>query len=103
MTARRIEYSLLASGLALLIIYGAARVESISASRDALRKFAALSSASANWKLNPRQDSSSPGVDFRLWDEKRVQAFNESLTRDFDAPLAVLQIPKIHLEVPVLD
>jgi sortase A len=44
-----------------------------------------------------------PGVDFNLWSEKRIAAFNESLTRHFSPPGAVLHISKIHLEVPVFE
>jgi sortase A len=43
------------------------------------------------------------GVDFSLWDERRIQAYNESLRKDFGVTLAVLKIPKIRLEAPVLD
>jgi sortase A len=38
-----------------------------------------------------------------LWDEERIRAYNTSLTKDLDTPVAVLRIPKISLEVPVFD
>jgi sortase A len=44
--------------------------------------------------------SGSP-VDFSLWSVKRVAAYTESIAKKVDRPLAVLRIPKIHLEVPV--
>ena len=47
--------------------------------------------------------SPSLGVGFSLWDEERVHAYSTSLTKGRDTPLAVLRIPKINLEVPVLD
>lgn len=42
-------------------------------------------------------------VDKSQWSEKRIRAYHESLNHAFDAPLAVLSIPKIHLEVPVFE
>jgi sortase A len=42
-------------------------------------------------------------VDFSLWSSKRVDAFKNSLTLNTKAPLAVIRVPKIHLEVPVFD
>ena len=41
-------------------------------------------------------------VDTTLWAEDRVEEFEESLEHEFDAPLAILRIPKIDLEVAVL-
>jgi sortase A len=102
--ARRIEHALLAAGLMLLAIYSTVRIESIISSRAALRKFAArVSSASADSLPTNGKNNSVPGIDFSLWDERRVQAYNESLRKDFGATLAVLKIPKIQLEAPVLD
>ena len=42
-------------------------------------------------------------MDTSLWSDKRIRAYNESLGHAFGTPLAVLSIPKIHLEVPVFD
>ena len=42
-------------------------------------------------------------MDTSLWSDKRIRAYNESLSHAFGAPLAVLSIPKIHLEVPVFE
>jgi len=42
-------------------------------------------------------------VDFRLWDNRRVAAYETSLTQEKDKPLAILRIPRISLEVPVFD
>ncbi len=42
-------------------------------------------------------------IDKSLWSEKRIRAYNDSLNHAFGAPLAVLSIPKIHLEVPVFE
>lgn len=104
-----IERALLASGFALLAVYGTARIESIFASRAALDKFAAINSSAATASRNDAKDMNSSQVmdssevDFRLWDAHRVQAYKESLRKQLGAPLAVLHIPKIHLEVPLLN
>jgi sortase A len=42
-------------------------------------------------------------LDFNLWSEKRIAAYEQSLAEHLDPPLAVLRISKVHLEVPVLD
>lgn len=41
--------------------------------------------------------------DLTLWSKVRVDAWRETLTQKAPAPLAVLRIPRLHLEVPVLD
>jgi sortase A len=41
--------------------------------------------------------------DFRLWSTKRVEAYKASLLSNLPSPLAVLKIPAISLEVPVLE
>jgi sortase A len=41
--------------------------------------------------------------DRSLWSPERVRAFEETLSRDDGIPLAVLRVPKIGLEVPVLE
>ena len=62
------ECLLLASGLALLAVYGAARIESILGSRAACEKFAALNSYAAtasrndgDW-IHPSQESDHAGT-----------------------------------------
>src|SRR5262249_28485530 len=53
---------------------------------------------------SPSLDPSSGSmVDFRLWSAKRIDAYRDSLTKKTDAPLAVLRVPKIRLEVPVFN
>lgn len=41
-------------------------------------------------------------VNTNLWAAERIEEYEESLEHEFDAPLAVLRIPKIDLEVAVL-
>jgi sortase A len=110
-----IERILLISGLSLLAVYGAARMESFFASRAALKEFAEL-----QVPLDPNHGSSerpaersadsgssdvltSPEVDFTLWGEGRISAYKQSSHRDSQGLLAVLSIPRIGLQAPVLD
>jgi sortase A len=51
-----------------------------------------------------RADSSLPAPpDFVDWSRKRVEEFWESLTTEYPPALAILRIPKIQLEVPILE
>jgi sortase A len=115
-----IERALLASGLALLAVYSAARFESLLISRAALKEFAARKASAAPARQNAREETTSrqqtisreidsrheaepPDVDFSLGGQHRVVAYKRSLPPRLDASLGVLSIPKIHLEVPLLD
>ena len=63
--------------------------------------------------VTPRIGSSSPatvppdapsgGVDQRLWGSTRIRAYARALTLPAPPPLAVLRIPRLGLEVPVLE
>src|SRR5215831_19165590 len=58
-------------------------------------------------KLKPRPVAAPEGlkssrpVDYSLWNPKRIQAYEVSLSEHFDDPLALLKVDRIHLEVPV--
>jgi sortase A len=41
--------------------------------------------------------------DFHLWSEKRIKAYQASLLANVPPPLGILEISKLHLEVPVLE
>jgi sortase A len=106
---------LFTAGLVLVSFFGAARIESFFASRAALEKFAALETPSDVTDPGPEEDAhpggelapsgpmNLPGVDFRLWNERRVNAYKRNIGKRSGGPLAVLSIPKIGLEVPLFD
>src|SRR3954470_14810454 len=52
---------------------------------------------------HPGLSSIASSIDFQLWSEKRIAAYNETLSHHFDSPVALLEIEKIHLEVPVFN
>jgi sortase A len=100
---RRLEKLLLAAGLVLLAVYAAVRIHSEVSSRLAVQKFeAARQEARQNAEVKVKSETGK-AVDLSLWSELRVKEYLSSLTSSTDAPLAVLRIPKLHLEVPVFD
>jgi sortase A len=98
-----VERLLLATGLVLLAGYSLARLDSWLSSRDALRTF--------DERLATRSGSRAPTasvggveqVDFRLWSEKRIHEYRDSLVTDTRAPWGVLAIGKVHIRVPIFD
>jgi sortase A len=104
MMIQRTERILLVIGLALLATWGALRFHSSVASRAAIAQFHDEEAATAENTAAPAVDPSSGSmVDFRLWSVKRIAAYKDSLAKKTDAPLGVLRIPKISLEVPVFN
>jgi sortase A len=109
-----IERALLVSGLAMVLFYGAARLESWLGSRAALQEFGTAEESGAGNDRDAESPASNdthelsgalelPGVDFRFWGKQRVQAYAQSAGKRLGTPLAVLTIPKIHLEAPLFD
>jgi sortase A len=99
-----LERILFLLGLVLLAVWGAAWADRMISSRAALLKFQSNESKTTQSSVTQVYDRASGSVvDLSLWSPKRVQAFKDSLAQDPDTPIAVLSIPKIHLEVPVFD
>jgi len=100
--SRKLERLLLILGLLMLGIYVGARIHGIVLSRAELQHFEGQRSA-------VREEAAGGGglvvkpPDFSLWSQKRVKDYEESLAAHFSTATAVLRIPKIHLEVPVLE
>ena len=86
-------------GLACLAIWGAANLAGIGGARQDLERFEALRASGSQREHALAQ---SPSPDLSLWDIKRVNAWRDALTKPAPAPLAILRIPKINLEVTVL-
>ena len=87
-------------GLGLLAVYAGIRLDGALQSRARLRSFEQEVrrpvAASRSLPDRPAQ------VDFALWSSQRIQQYHASLARSVEPPLAVLKIPRISLEVPVL-
>jgi sortase A len=89
------ERMLLAFGVALLLVYAAARLYTAAYSRLELRRYYTHSGKSG--------EANSGQPDFRLWSKQRVAAYDASLNSRLPLPLAILKIPSINLEVPLLE
>jgi sortase A len=97
---RLLEWALLAVGSVLLVVYAAARIHGEAGRRAGLRQFASLEKGVHRASLTLPSPSA---VDDRLWSAKRIVSFRESLRQSQAPPIAVLRIPRIGLEVPVLE
>jgi sortase A len=101
---RRLERFFLVAGAILLAIYGSALLHQSISSRFALWQFKKDQTAAKGKNLSaPTGPKGEGGVDFSLWAEKRIHAYQDSLISKTDAPLAVLQINKLRIEVPVFE
>jgi sortase A len=102
--AQKAERILLAIGLTLLAIWGGARFYRTIVSHAAVERFQAENAAEVTSNLSLTHDPSATSrIDFHLWSAKRIEAYEASLSKKTDMPLAVLRIPKISLEVPVFN
>jgi sortase A len=103
-TVRRwIERTLLACGLVLLIIVGVLQLEGSLSSRAALRSFAKLEACSSS-PIQPVEEGSGilpEDVGMGSGISEKAHADKDSMKAG--VPIAILQIPKIQLEVPVMD
>jgi sortase A len=81
-----------ALGLACLLSWGTSQIEVATAARADLARFAALQA----------DQGDVPEPDRALWSGARVAAWRTALSEPSPAPLAVLRIPKIRLEVAIL-
>jgi len=98
---RAVTWSLVVAGSALLAFYLVAETHSEVMSQMGLSQFFALRQAD----LAERDALVGPkyAVNYDLWSPKRIAAYQESFSHHFASPLAVLEIPKIGLEVPVFE
>ncbi len=97
---QQLERLLLVAGLLMLGMYAIARIQGEVLSRAEVQRFMALQARSQEGA--PRLEMGTDSPDFSLWSQKRIKQYQESLAAAFSPAVAVLRIPKIHLEVPVL-
>ncbi|MGE5346267.1 MAG: class D sortase [Acidithiobacillales bacterium] len=101
---RVLEGALIAVGVALLAFWGFMRLHRAVGERADLSRFAeAREAARGAPAAETPVVETRPAVDTSLWAPERVRAYEESLRKKFGAPLGILSIPKIRLEVPVLE
>lgn len=101
---RFIERCLLTLGFILLGFYVLARIDGVIALHAALSNFAEEQrlAGTGSGDANRLPSGDSLHTDYSLWSEQRIKAYKNSLSRRTH-PLAVLKIPKLRLEAPVLE
>ena len=80
-------------GLVCAVTWSALYIEGVTGARHELDRFAVLQAAASQQTATP---------DLSLWDPERISAWQGALNAPGPQPIAVLRIPKIDLEVPVL-
>ena len=88
-----VERTAWAFGIVCLVTCGALYIDGAAGARHELERFALLQAAALQQP---------PAPDLSLWDPERITAWRRALSEPAPPPLAVLRIPKIRLEVPVL-
>lgn len=102
---KHLQRFLLLAGILLLAFYGAAKLHEVILSQSAMRSFEATREANLNEgseESSATQPIASP-PDFVSWSEQRVKDYEKSLDAHLAPPLAVIRIPRIHVEAPVLE
>jgi sortase A len=94
-------------GLLLIAVFAIARMHGAVASRAELARFDGARAAHQQAR-QPASGARAPlpvptGVDFSLWSESRVRAYQENQEEHAPLAIAVLEIPRLGLVVPVLD
>jgi sortase A len=102
---RKTERLLIGLGTALCVVFLLLRLYNAAGSRLGRMSFEAAHPARLGSKGVPAAKPSlvPASVDFSLWSEKRIRGYQEVLARQFELPVALLRIPRIHLEVPVFN
>jgi len=96
------ERLLLLGGLLLVAVYAAVRFYSAVYSHATLQDFWLNQTATTYQHVRPMQPN--PGIpDFRLWSPKRIEAYQTGARTSAPAPLGVLKISSVEIEVPVLE
>jgi sortase A len=90
MTAEAIAWL---TAIVCLLAGGVRYVEGVTGSREAMARFAELQAAAQRYT----------GADFSLWSEARIKAWRQTSDLPRPVPLGVLRIPRIDLEVPILE
>ncbi len=88
------------TGAVLLTVFVAAHAQSSLLPAHDLRKFEQARQETISTKSGSFQSDKSD-FDTRLWNEKRITDYHDSLQHDLGLPEAVLIIPSIDLKVPV--
>jgi sortase A len=97
----KFERLLLIFGGLTVALYVAANIHRTVLSNAELRRFKSRQLLSAADRHGVALTTATP--DFSLWSEQRINHYQTSLVENFAPAIAILRIPKIHVEVPVLE
>ena len=106
---RVLQWTLIVAGLILVGFWAGVRLHGGLAKSSEIRNFEAARSElretidPTSTPTSARSLDTDLPVDTSLWAEDRIEEYRESLEHEFNAPLAILRIPKIGLEVAVLE
>lgn len=107
-----LERPLLVVGLVLLAVYPAAKIHGTVLSRAAVQRFEKLKQAAPGNSSPGNAISSVPHSEeprttsqpeLVSWSKERIKGYQQTVDQHLAVPLAILCIPKIRLEVPVLE
>lgn len=99
--ARTLEWFLVALGLLMVGVYIGGRIHQSVLSHAEAQRF--KDSVLLSKELDGGPEALGKKPNFSLWSTKRIQAYEDSLANHFAPALALLRIPKIDLEVPILE
>jgi hypothetical protein len=83
---RWIERSLLATGLALILVYASARIHTVVMYHAGLRSFGALSETGPSVTGDASEQRPEAPVDFPLWSSRRFSAYSDDLVPNWGLP-----------------
>jgi sortase A len=83
-----------ATGIVCVVAVAARHIDRVNSTREAMRTF------TERKNTEPQRRSS---VDLTLWSEQRIKAWQSTKELASPTPLAILHIPRIHLDVPILE
>ena len=95
-----IEKTFRITGLAFLAVFLFVEITGFLSSQAALSSFKAHE---AEHSAPASASNSAAHLDFSLWSHKRIEAYENALLLKLDAPLAVLSVPRLGIEVPVYE
>lgn len=104
---RSLEGGLWTIGLTLLAIFFAFRISGFVGNRVAMWQLSSSVGHASEVERQADRDSARASAvertDFRLWSQKRIEAYKQSLAAKFGSPLALLTIGRLSLQVPVFE
>ena len=102
---RILQWTLITAGVVLIGFWAGSRLQGRFGGHSDIERFKKARAEVSGATRSPATENGLPlelPVDTSLWAEDRIEEYEESLDHEFEAPLAILSIPKIDLEVAVL-